>query len=82
MPHTVLDNILVMAWIALFLFAALVLLNLPAADLIMAGYRKGMYAYIYIYVCIYIDIRMDMYTHILYSFLFAALVSLNCPRPI
>jgi len=46
LPHTVVDNVLVMAWIALFLFAALVLLNLPAGDLIMAGFRKGMYAYV------------------------------------
>jgi hypothetical protein len=43
-PHTVIDNFLVMAWIALFLLAAVVLLQLPTADLINAGYRKEIFS--------------------------------------
>ena len=43
-PHTVIDNSLVMAWIALFLLAAVVLLQLPTAELIAAGYRKEIFS--------------------------------------
>ncbi len=40
MPHTVIDNVLVIAWIALFLLAAALLLQLPVSDLITAGYGE------------------------------------------
>ena len=43
-PHTVVDNMLVIAWLALFLLAAVILLNLPTADLISAGYRKEIFS--------------------------------------
>ncbi len=40
MPHTVIDNVLVIAWIALFLLAAALILQLPVSDLITAGYGE------------------------------------------
>jgi hypothetical protein len=40
--------VLVIAWIALFLLAAVLLLQLPVSDLITAGYRQYMSILIYI----------------------------------
>ena len=42
-PHTVLDNVLVMAWLALFLLAACQLLRLPRSALLRAGYRREIF---------------------------------------
>ncbi len=46
MPHTVIDNVLVIAWIGLFLLAAALLLQLPVSDLITAGYREYSSSYL------------------------------------